>query len=207
MAAIRSGAGLVKRVLIVGGRALACSLGLLLVGLGLWALVPPGTREIRGEHAIAELQSIDLGRFRQTVLLRGTDRRHPVLLYVHGGPGSAQLPIARRYSARLEQHFLVVHWDQRGAGASCAGVDWSTLSLERIVSDTIELAVRLGQGRKIFLVGHSWGSLVGAMAVDRPPIFSTPMWVPANSFIATDRNRSRTIGWSLRPSRPATRGC
>jgi pimeloyl-ACP methyl ester carboxylesterase len=83
------------------------------------------------------------------------------------------LPLAPYYSDQLEDHFVVVHWDQRGAGASCEGVDWRSLTLEQAVSDAIELsellAQRPGTGNKIVLLGHSWGSVVGALAVHRRP--------------------------------------
>jgi len=143
------------------------------VALGLLAARPASTPAISGEHAISALERIELGGSPQTVLMRGQDRRNPVLLYLHGGPGFAHLPIARFYSEELERHFVVVHWDQRGAGASCEGTDWSQLSVERIVADTIELseqlAERFGGGGKIVLLGHSWGSVVGALAVQRRP--------------------------------------
>ena len=158
-----------RRRLVLVGKGLAFLLGLLLVAGGTKTHTPPATRPIPGEYAMAELQSISLGGFPQTVLLRGNDRRNPILLYVHGGPGASQMPIARTYSDELEKHFVVAHWDQRGAGASCAGVDWNTLSLDQNVNDTIDLAEKLGQGKKIFIIGHSWGSLVGAWAVPRRP--------------------------------------
>ena len=151
------------------GTILGITAVLLVLLVGAWALVPPFTRPIPGEHAIAEIQRISLGGFEQAVLLRGNDRRNPVLLFVHGGPGSGELPIAHTYSKELEKHFVVAHWDQRGAGASCQGVDWSTLSLDLIVNDTIELAQYLGRGRKIFVIGHSWGSLVAVWAAQRRP--------------------------------------
>jgi pimeloyl-ACP methyl ester carboxylesterase len=161
---------LARLVKIAGG-----ALALVAVALVAWWFVPAGTQPIAGEHAIAELRKIELGGFPQTVLLRGADRRKPVLLYVHGGPGSAQLPIAPLYSGQLEQHFVVAHWDQRGAGASCAGTDFASLTREQIVADAIELSERLRQrfgGGKIFLLGHSWGSVVGALAVQqRPDLF------------------------------------
>jgi hypothetical protein len=94
-------------------KGLGLLLGILLAGAGVWALIPPSTRPIPGAYAIAELQSITLGGFPQAVLLRGNDRRNPVLLYVHGGPGASQMPIARTYSDELEKHFVVAHWDQR----------------------------------------------------------------------------------------------
>jgi hypothetical protein len=70
-------------------------------------LVPPYTQPIPGADAIAELHSIRLGGFEQTVLLRGNDRRNPILLYVHGGPGASQMPIAPTYSHELEKHSLL----------------------------------------------------------------------------------------------------
>jgi L-proline amide hydrolase len=54
------------------------------------ALLPPRTRPIRGPESIAEIRTMELGGFPQTVLLRGNDRRNPLLLYVHGGPGGGQ---------------------------------------------------------------------------------------------------------------------
>src|SRR4026209_2721295 len=112
----------VRGWLIRSLKGLALLLGILLAAVGVLALIPPSTRSIPGEHAIAEIQTIMLGGFPQAVLCRGNDRRNPILLYVHGGPGASQMPIARTYSDELEKHFVVAHWDQRGAGASCAGV-------------------------------------------------------------------------------------
>ncbi len=132
-------------------------------------LIPTGTSPIVGSNSIAELREIHLGGFPQTVLLRGNNKDNPFLLYVHGGPGGGQLPLAPQYSQDLEKYFVVVHWDQRGAGASCRNVEWETLSLERIVQDTLELAQILGDGKKIFILGHSWGSLVAAHSVQRRP--------------------------------------
>ena len=138
-------------------------------------------------------------------LVRGEDRRNPVLLYVHGGPGSAHLPIARRYSDELEKHFVVVHWDQRGAGASCNGVDWDTVTREQIVRDTIELSARLaeefGGGRtKIFLLGHSWGSLVGALAVQRRPDLYYA-YVGTGQLVHRDRQETLSLEWVIDQAR------
>ena len=151
------------------------TLGVLLaaaaLGLAVLALLPAATAPIEGANAIAALERVSLGGVEQTILLRGSDRTKPVLLYVHGGPGFAQLPLAPGYSDQLERHFVVVHWDQRGAGASCAGTDFASLTRERIVADALELSERLAKrfGGRIFLLGHSWGSAVGALAVQRRP--------------------------------------
>ena len=160
-------------------RWLAISLGSLVavlsVALGLLALRPASTSPIEGSGAIATLEGLSLGGVEQTILIRGLDRTAPVLLYLHGGPGFAHLPLAPRYSDELEKHFVVVHWDQRGAGASCEGVNHDELTLEQIVADTIELserlALRFGGSGRIVLLGHSWGSVVGALAAQQrePP--------------------------------------
>jgi pimeloyl-ACP methyl ester carboxylesterase len=157
-------------------KTLGYAIGALLLLLGIWALVPASTPRIEGEHAIAALERVTLGGAEQTILLRGQDRRNPALLFVHGGPGFGQLPLARTYSDQLEAHFVVVHWDQRGAGASCPGTDFAALTREQIVADALELsealAARFGGGGKVFLLGHSWGSVVGALAVQqRPELF------------------------------------
>jgi len=191
------------RWLVRLAKVLGAVLAVLLAALGVGFLVPAGTAGIPGPHAIAELRRIELGGFAQTVLLRGHDRRAPVLLYVHGGPGSTQLPIAPPVSRELERHFVVVNWDQRGAGASCQDVDWSSVTLERIVSDTVELSETLARelgGGRVFLVGHSWGSLVGVLAVQRRPDLYAA-YVGTGQLVHRDRQEQLSYDWVVEQAR------
>jgi len=167
-------------------------------GLGAWALLPARTPALEGVESVSALERVELGGFEQTILVRGQDRRNPVLLYLHGGPGAAMLPLAGYYSDVIEREFVVVHWDQRGAGASCEGVDWDTVTLERIVDDTLELSERLaerfGGGGKIFLLGHSWGSVVGTLAVARrPELFHA--YVGMGQVVNGLRNEELSLKW------------
>lgn len=169
-------------------------------GLGIWALLPAATPAIEGGNAIAALERVVLGGAEQTILVRGRDRSSPVLLYLHGGPGFAHLPLARYYSAELEEELVVVHWDQRGAGASCEGIDRSSMTLARVVADTIELseqlARRFGGGGRIILLGHSWGSVVGALAVQqRPDLYHA--YVGLGQLVHGDRNEELSYEWVL----------
>lgn len=129
-----------------------------------------GPRALAG--GIASLEEITLGGRRQTISLRGGNRANPVLLFLHGGPGFPGM-LFERANADLERDFTVVHWDQRGAGKSYfPDLPAETMNVEQFVRDALELTDelrrRFGQ-RKIYLVGHSWGSLVGALVVRSAP--------------------------------------
>ncbi len=124
-------------------------------------------------ESIAVLEKVELGGLEQWILIRGNDKNNPVLLWLHGGPGAAQMPIARHFNGVLESEFIVVHWDQRGAGKSNPpDFDENTMTVERFMADTHELAQYLKKRfdkNKIFLVGHSWGSQLGIQAARNYP--------------------------------------
>ncbi|WP_404713109.1 alpha/beta fold hydrolase [Sphingomonas sp. MMS24-J13] len=119
-----------------------------------------------------------LGGARQYVSVRGADRHNPILLYVHGGPASVELPISWSFQRPWEDFFTVVQWDQRAAGKSFPLNDPKaiepTLAPDRYRDDAIELIELLRKRygkRKIFLLGHSWGSVVGlSVAIKRPDL-------------------------------------
>lgn len=133
------------------------------------------TPPIRGgpERSIAALESLSLGGVDQWLTLRGHDVASPILLYVHGGPGGPDLGALRHFVPELEAHFVVAHWSQPGAGKSVARErSGDRMTMARFVADLEELSERLlgrfGQ-RKLFLVGHSWGSVLGMRLVARRP--------------------------------------
>ena len=109
----------------------------------------------------------------ERLLIRGNDPAHnPVLLFVHGGPGFPGA-IFRQVNSDLERDFTVVHWDQRGAGYSYfPDTPPSTMRVEQFVRETLLVSraiCREFKQRKIYLVGHSWGTLPAALAAAREP--------------------------------------
>jgi pimeloyl-ACP methyl ester carboxylesterase len=122
---------------------------------------------------IDESKYVQLGKARQWIRIRGQSRHAPVLLFLHGGPGGAITPTAYYFQRPWEDDFVVVQWDQRGAGRS--GIDGEalrgTLNKEQLVSDTIELLTDLNQrfGRKVVVVGQSWGTVLGIEVAKRRP--------------------------------------
>ncbi len=129
--------------------------------------------EITSPDGIQSLEKISLGGVDQWVSFRGQDTTNPVLLFLHGGPGSPEMVPMRHYNQDLENHYVVVGWDQRGAGKSFSQkLTPEDVTLEQIIGDTLELTEMLQERfdvDTIYLAGHSWGSIVGTHAVHRKP--------------------------------------
>jgi pimeloyl-ACP methyl ester carboxylesterase len=149
--------------------------GLVLAGLGtvfyLW-FTPGRTPAIHTPNSIASLEHIHIGGVDQYTLIRGNDSSHPVLLFLHGGPGMPAMYLAHAFQPELEKEFVVVQWDRRAAGKSYREDISSTLTTEQLVADTVELTnvlrARFHQDR-IYLVGHSWGTYLGMLVIARHP--------------------------------------
>lgn len=117
-----------------------------------------------------------VGGIEQWTTIRGDDSRAPLLFLVHGGPADAQSALVDVY-APYERDFVLVQWDQRGAGRTYGRVGRSTpdLTLERLVADGLELVGQLRRRfprNRLILLGHSFGSLIAVgMARQRPELF------------------------------------
>jgi len=131
---------------------------------------------ISSEGGIHRIEKIHLGGVEQWIQIRGDDRAKPILLFLHSGPGFPEMPFAH-VNAALEKDFVVVQWDQRGAGKSYSmSIPENSMTIDQFVADTHELVVlllqRFGQS-KLILVAHSWGSIIGARIVAKyPELFS-----------------------------------
>jgi pimeloyl-ACP methyl ester carboxylesterase len=129
-------------------------------------------------NGIDEASYVEIGGLEQWIAIRGEDRKNPVLLLLHGGPGDATNPWGYAGFRNWLKYFTVVQWDQRGAGRTFGrngAAANSTITIERMVQDGVQLAQLLSQRLqkdKIVLVGHSWGSILGVfMAKARPELF------------------------------------
>lgn len=149
-------------------------------GLGYLWVKSPGTAQpildASGEviaGSISTIEQITLGGVEQTLIIRGKDTTAPVMLFLHGGPGSPEYAFFRATNPGLEDDFVMVYWEQRGAGKSYdPDLDPATLTLAQMVSDTAELSRSLSQRfgqEKIFLMGHSWGSALALLTAEAHP--------------------------------------
>jgi proline iminopeptidase len=133
-------------------------------------------RRIVTPNGVERNEAVRIGGIEQFISIRGADRRNPVLLIVHGGPGFPTTPLAWWNTRALEEYFTVVHWDQRGAGKTYLINDPKqvapTMKPERFVDDAEELIAWLRSDLrkdKVFLLGTSWGSYVGLEVARRRP--------------------------------------
>ena len=127
-------------------------------------------------NGIEELLEIPIGGTKQWISVRGRDRGNPVLLMIHGGPASPEMPSSWFFQNSWEDYFTVVQWDQRGSGKSYNANDpktiQPTISARRMIEDAGEVVQFLRaryEKNKIFVLGHSWGSLVGVSLAHSHP--------------------------------------
>ena len=139
----------------------------------------------------AQPKSIDEGKFvsiggiEQWVTIKADDSTRPIVLFLHGGPGSTMSPYDDAIYGYWKNDFILVNWDQRGAGRTFGRNApeevtedyWieNPLTVEQMTADGIELSEylvkHLGK-QKIILIATSWGSVLGAkMALKRPDLF------------------------------------
>jgi pimeloyl-ACP methyl ester carboxylesterase len=174
--------------------------------LGILFLIPSFTSSIKDKQgrnifqSIASLEKINLGGQEQWILIRGIDITKPVILFLHGGPGTANMSLLRKYMNELEKHFIVVTWDQRGAGKSYKAINpHSSMTINQFILDTGELTQllcdRFNQ-KKIFLVGHSWGSLIGIFSIQKYPDLY-PTYIGIGQIANMQENEQISYDWTL----------
>jgi pimeloyl-ACP methyl ester carboxylesterase len=171
-----------KKIFKILGITLLSIIGILLIGLVVLAVNSPGKldtlkdseeKEIAG--SLAEKSFVEIGGVRQGFFIRAENPENPVILFLHGGPGSPELPMLIPYevSERLEKYFTVCYWEQRGAGISFSNsIDPATMTTAQIVEDTRQMTEYLQRRfnqEKIYLIGHSWGSYLGVKTIEKYP--------------------------------------
>lgn len=152
---------------------------------------------------IAQQEVVELGGSPQWLLVRGADRSKPVLLFIHGGPGSPYMGFSHEFQAALERHFVVVQWDQRGAGKSYAGTAPESMRVRQFLSDTHELVLHLKQRfqrDRIYLLGHSWGAYLGLQEAWKHPE-NLYAFIGTGQMIDLIEQERRSHRWALEQAR------
>ena len=135
-------------------------------------------RAISSPDGIDSLEPVRIGGIDQWIEVRGQNVNNPILLFIHGGPGIAFIPMASSFQGSWEKHFTVVQWDQRGAGKTYASNNLEvlrrTMNVAQMEQDTVDVVNYLRnrfKQQRIFVVGHSWGSILGLWLAHEHPEF------------------------------------
>jgi len=133
----------------------------------------PSIASVDHRTPVASLEKIKLGNIKQYVLIRSEDVHNPILLFVHGGPGMPLMYLAYKFQRPLEKEFTVVQWDQRGSGKSYdPTIPTESINVEQYIADALQLIDTLRtryHQPKIFIIGHSWGTYLSSIIVQRHP--------------------------------------
>jgi pimeloyl-ACP methyl ester carboxylesterase len=170
----------------------------------------PSAKQIIGDlgkivnpNGIQETYKTKLGGINQWVYTRGQDRKNPIILFIHGGPASPISPCMWMYQRPIEEYFTVVNWDQRCSGKTYLETDPESLSetirIDQYISDTIELAefvTHRYRAKRVILIGHSWGTIIGMKAaLRRPELFHA--YVGIGQVINTRENERISFEYGL----------
>jgi len=149
------------------------------LALSLWIKSPGEADPIKDangnliEGSISEITKLNLGGLEQYLIIRGVDKSKPVMLFLHGGPGSPEAAFMKHFNRDIEKDYVMVYWEQRGAGKSFSkNIPPESMTLEQMISDTRELSeylINRFDQEKLFLMGHSWGSFLGILTAYKHP--------------------------------------
>jgi proline iminopeptidase len=163
----------------------------------------PPYRDSNGEivqNSVSELRKLALGGVEQWITIRGRNRDLPILVFFHGGPGSPQTGAQRKFLPFLEEHFLVINWDQRGSGKSySSNISTNSMNLNQLLSDAFELIRYLVESYnkdKVYLMGHSVGAVLGLLFAKMHPQL-IHAYIGVNQPIIREEEECRSYQYAL----------
>jgi len=116
---------------------------------------------------------VTIGGVPQNVRVRGTSADNPLLLFLHGGPGGSDRHWVLKDQSGLSDVCTLVCWDQRASGKSFTkATTKEKLTIDLMVSDVEEIVEYLCSKfnkETLYVVGHSWGSILGVLLAQRQP--------------------------------------
>ncbi|RDS82717.1 alpha/beta hydrolase [Dyella psychrodurans] len=165
------------------------------------------SRRIVSPNGIEASVKVHINGIDQWLSIRGRDRRNPILLVLHGGPASPSMPTDYTYQSPWEDYFTVVQWDQRGAGKTYAANTEKQMAPGMTIDGMTDDAAKVVQylrehygKQKIFLMGHSWGTVLGTrLAQAHPEWFYA--YIGVGQVVNVRRNEEVGFDFALRSAK------
>ena len=145
-------------------------------------------------------ENVEVNGSIQNIRVRAAKKGLPVILFLHGGPGVCDRHNILRDHSDLAEDFTLVCWDQRGSGKSYTPDIKKSVPKVADYVDDVEFMLEYLTGkfgvRKVAMVGHSWGSIIGVLAAARRPdlLFA---YVGEGQFVDGDRNEEGSYRFCL----------
>jgi pimeloyl-ACP methyl ester carboxylesterase len=148
---------------------------------------------------IDTLLTLEIGGIKQVIEIKTDDVKRPILLFLSGGPGSSMMNNAASFTNILKNKFTIVQWDQRDAGKTLK-LNPSPIqpSVEQMGKDTYEVIsflIKALNQEKIYLLGSSWGNVLGFYIVKEHPelLYSYFAVNPVISQLASEKELLKTL--------------
>ncbi len=141
----------------------------------------------------------------QRIHVVSNDTSLPVLLFLHGGPGVVNRHSVLADDKDLLDSFTIATWDQRGTGGSYSGVKADTLTIGQLTEDAeavVEWLCKEFNKEKIFVIGGSWGSLLGIRLAHAHPEHIAA-FVGFGQFVSGEKNEAITYQFTLDAAKAA----
>lgn len=130
-------------------------------------------KNVISSNEISELCSFELDGYEQKVLIEGKRKDSPIVITLHGGPGTP-IPFSvgcRGLFPEFTNNYIMVYWDQLGCGINNYMID-DTFSIDSFVQMTEELVEYIKKkfpNNKVLIFSTSWGSILSAKLLERNP--------------------------------------
>lgn len=145
-------------------------------------------------NGVNESMYVDINGTRQWINIYGEKRDNPVLLYLHGGPGSSTSDIDYAFTRKWADVYTIVTWDQRNCGKSYDKSQNNIVITKDLLmrdgKEMTEFLLKHLSKEKITILGHSWGSLYGAnLVLEYPEYYDT--FIGTGQLVDSDENEKR----------------
>ena len=131
-----------KKVFIIIGNILI-GMAVLLLILFMVRFIGKKINQKAPEGGISESMYVDINGVRQWISIYGENKDNPVLLYLHGGPGSSTSAYDYAFTRKWADVYTVVTWDQRNCGKSYEeGQNDTPLTYSLMMSDGLQMMKR-----------------------------------------------------------------
>lgn len=120
---------------------------------------------------VSEVEEVVLGGFRQKIAMEGKKKDLPVVICLHGGPGTP-VPFSvgcRGLFPEWTDKAVMVYWDQLGCGINNYKLD-DSFRIENFVDMTCDLVKHIRERfpeNRVYLFAVSWGSMLALGAANR----------------------------------------